>query len=159
MAKKSSAKGGKSKSKNQSKGGPRRRPRNLPPRYLALTLIFFLLIEAGLGTYATTADWQAGAAVLDVTSGLSIVSNDISATIQPAVEMYDNISQFYRLAANEMMLLLDLSESHPWQDADGIFIGVSEFYQLSADQLSFLLDPSVVSIWPSRVAGISISAQ
>jgi hypothetical protein len=127
--------------------------KNYPAYYLALVLAGVLILEGLLLGAATPRAWQHGLEILDISQGVELVANDSYWAIEPMLVQMDSIQEFYDLAATEMMVLLDASES----DVLSFPKAVNEFYRLASIEMEKVLDLSEnISYWP-RVAGTSIS--
>jgi hypothetical protein len=130
-----------------------RKEKNYPAYYLALVLAGVLILEGLLLGAATPKAWQHGLEILDVSQGVDLVMTDSYWAVEPMLTQIDSIHEFYELAATEMMVLLDASES----DVLSFPKAVNEFYRLASVEMEKVLDLSEnMSYWP-RVAGTSIS--
>jgi len=144
------------KTKKQSKAPAVKktaRARQYEAHYMALILIGFLIVEGLFITQTHTADWQYGAAVLDISTQ---VASDAANVINPVSDVVSGINQFYQIAATEATPLFDISQSDPIGDLSFIAGGVSEFYSQAATQMAQLLDLSDSgNSWSGNVAGAS----
>lgn len=130
-----------------------RQEKNYPAYYLAVILAGVLILEGLLLGAATPKAWQHGLEVLDVSSGIENVLNDSFSAVEPMLVQIDSINEFYQMAATEMMVLLDASDS----DILAFPKAVNEFYTLASTEMEEVLDLSdSFAYWP-RVAGASIS--
>jgi hypothetical protein len=130
-----------------------RKEKHYPAVMLALVLAGVLMLEGLLLGAATPSAWQESLQILDISQDISLVVSDTYEAVEPMLAQIDHVTEFYEMAATEMMVLLDASDSDPF-----VFVrGVSEFYQLASVEMEQILDFSdQVSVFP-RVAGSSIS--
>ena len=147
----------KTKSEKPAAGKKTVRAKSYESHYLALALIGFLLLEGTLFSITTTADWQRGAAVLDMSGAISQTVTDVQTVFEPITTAASGVVQFYSLATDQMTQLLDLSGADTFSDITMVTSGVTEFYSQAATQMAQLLDVSSVSSWPASVAGASTS--
>ena len=144
---------------NKIKKAAVRQPRkskekNYQAHYLAIEILATLFIEGILIGSAHAADWQAGTALLDMSSGIAETSQDTLIFFEPVIEVAQGVNDFYQQSATEMTKLLDLSDLGP--ELSIAPEGVAEFYNQVATQMADLLDFSKVTTWPAIVSGISI---
>jgi hypothetical protein len=136
-----------------SKVSMTRKEKNYPAYYLAVVLAGVLILEGLLLGAATPSAWQHGLEILDVSSGMNLVLSDSYSVVEPLLVQMESINEFYQLAANEMMFLLDASHA----DVLAFPKAVNEFYELASIEMEEMLDLSDnIGYWP-RVAGTSIS--
>lgn len=131
----------KNKTKKAAKSS-KSRVKKYPAEFLAIILLLLLLGEGLLFSITTPADWLSSTEILNVSSGVEEVHQNLTTTLQPVFELVDGISQFYQLSATQMMQLLDLSSSGMGSEVGMIYDGVTEFYQQSGTQMAYLLDNS-----------------
>lgn len=134
-----------------------KRSKKYPSHYLAVALLLSLVVEGIVFGSATPAGWRDAGKLLDMSGEVSQTVTDTAEFFQPIAYTVSAISQFYSLATDQMMILLDLSQS--FSEAAIVYEGVGEFYQQASTQMAGLLDASHTSIWPGRLAGISITVQ
>ena len=135
----------------------KRRAKKYPVHYLAMVLILALILEGVLFGITTGPDWRAAIQVIDVSSGVTEVSNNLSATFQPIVEVYSDVNQFYQLSATAMIPILDLSNSNFGSEFAMVYDGMSKFYQQASIQMADVLDiSSSVNPRLGQISGISI---
>lgn len=135
----------------------RRRTKKYPVHYLAVILALALVLEGVLFGITTGPDWRDAIQIIDVSSGVTEVSNNLSTTFQPIADVFSDVNQFYQLSATEMTEVLDLSNSNIGSELELVYNGVSEFYQQASSQMASVLDISSVKSWSGQVAGVSIS--
>ncbi len=126
--------------------------------YLLFILAAFLVIEGILIGSSTTADWQKGLAVLDVSSHVSQTATDFQIAFEPIAEVVSNVHQFYQLSATQMAILLDVSDYNMLAGVELVTNSVAEFYTQATNQMIALLDMTHAKIFNGSVAGISISS-
>ncbi|MBX4188330.1 MAG: hypothetical protein KW793_04330 [Candidatus Doudnabacteria bacterium] len=131
----------------------RRGEKYYPAQYLAIALAVVLLLEGFLMGVSTTQNWKTGLEILDLSSSVDSVMSDVYFAIEPMVDQYVSVTQFYQMAADEMMVMLDVSDSDPL----AFFKGVNEFYQLASIEMEQMLDLSGDFQNAGRVAGAFIS--
>src|SRR5689334_8172467 len=118
-------------------------------QYMAVVLCAVLLLESVLLGASPSSAWGQSIEILDLSQATSVVVNDLMFVMEPMFEQYDNINTFYQLAADEMMVLLDISDSDPL----AFFRGVGEFYQLASVEMEHMLDFSDNFAMVPQVAG------
>ncbi len=124
--------------------------------YLGLALAIVLILEGILIGATTKADWENGAAVLDISSSTSETLHDTGLVFQPMLDLVYDVHTFYELAATEMAKILDLSQSDFGSELAMVYDGVEQFYNQASDQMAMVLDLSSMPPLAGNVAGISI---
>jgi hypothetical protein len=139
--------------KSKTKATKRRGEQQYPAYLIAVILSAMLLLEGFLLGVATPGAWEKGLEVLDISSAVQAVASDVAVVVEPLMEQYDNVNTFYQMAATEMMVMLDVSDTDPF----AFFRGVNEFYRLASIEMAELLDFSDDLAALPQVAGASIS--
>jgi hypothetical protein len=150
----------KKRSKNKSRtskpvAAKKARTKKYEAHYLAIVLIAFLLLEGTLISSTQAVDWQTGTSVLDLSFAVAQTSQDLAVAFSPVTNTIEGVNQFYALATDQMMGLLDLSGTDPLNEVSLVADGVNSFYQQAATQMAQVLDMPSMSSWPGNVAGIS----
>jgi hypothetical protein len=127
--------------------------KNYSAIYLAIILCLVLLIEGFLIGVASSNAWIQGFEVLDISGGVDMVFADMWDISKPFFQQYEDIKTFYQLAADEVILMFDLSDSDPLV----FFKGVFEFYEVSSIEMEQMLDFSDTLVSFGNVASASIS--
>ncbi len=133
------------------------RAKRIESHYLAIIIIAFVLLEGFLITSTHLTDWQNGFEVLDMSTSMTQTGSDFAAVVQPISDAISGVNEFYEVAANEMMVVLDISNTNPMEEVNLITGGIYEFYQEASVQMASLLDVSDITAWPAQVAGVSIT--
>jgi len=137
----------------KSKKPTKKKIKHYHPSYLALLVAGILLLEGLLFSISTPADWKYGAQILDLRPAISETFNDFAEIMTPVIDLTRAVNQFYVLAADEAIVLLDLS---PAVDSlKLIYSSVDQFYEQASIAMSDLLGITGSSL-QGNVAGISI---
>jgi hypothetical protein len=120
--------------------------------YLAIILSLVMIMEGFLLGVATASSWDKAIDILDVSHAVNAVMADVAFVVEPLMDQFEYVNEFYQLSATEMTTLLDLSESDPL-----IFPkSVLEFYELASIELEEMLDLSENFSHFPQVAGAAI---
>jgi hypothetical protein len=131
----------------------KQKEKSYPAHILAVVLVAIIFMEAIIIGSTSPEAWKAGSQVLDLSSALNQVMNDTSVVVDPLMVQYQDIKKFYEIAAAEMIVLFDASDSDPLLFPRSVL----RFYELASIEMERMLDFSEdVAYWP-RVAGVSIS--
>ncbi|HEX5430231.1 MAG TPA: hypothetical protein VFX17_04110 [Patescibacteria group bacterium] len=145
--------------KSARKNSKPKAAKKYPAYILGIVLAVFLFAESALVLNATPKDWQAGASVLDVSSGITSMVSDLKVAATPVEFTVVSVQEFYNQSAIAMAQLLDGS------NVPGPMLaisGVNNFYNVASQQLAQVLDlssfykPAYSPELSSRVAGASI---
>lgn len=132
-------------------------PRHFHASYLAVIIAGLLILEGLLFTFSSQPAWQEGVSVLDMGPGVSQTVNDLAYTLAPVAETVSLVNQFYSLATDAAMELLDLEGSET--ELLLVINGVTDFYILASMEMEKLLTVSPMTINFPQVAGMSITAE
>ena len=144
------------KTKQKKVGMKARQEKSYPVHVMVILVAVLIAGESWLALNTTSQDWHRGLAVLDVSSGVSSLTADVSFAFEPAVEVASGITEFYQESAMAAMQVLDISSDNT---SPMMFVeGVNTFYQLAADEMTNILDlTNYSSPFQARVAGVSVS--
>lgn len=121
------------------------------PFVLVVVLVIFIALELISLNSATTADWQDGFGLMDVSNQLADTISDLHQTVQPMIDVAGDINLFFQKSAGEMAYLLNDEESV-------IFVadGLTDFLRIASREAYQLFDVAGSNPWLGKVAGMSI---
>ena len=140
-------------SKSKTKKISKPKIKKYPAHHLGWVLVALLIVE-GVLISSKPANWNAGLAVLNMSASVSETSANLTSLFAPMIDAVDGINQFYAVATNEMIPLLDMNGS--MDEIAVVWESVDEFYQQASIQMSELLDISSTTSWIGSVAGVSM---
>lgn len=114
--------------------------------YLALAIVALVLLEGLLFSFASAADWKEGVKVLDVHPAVVQGVDDFEITLSPVAETVNMVNQFYSLATDAAIELLDLRGGE--KGMVEFYSGVSQFYMMASVEMETLLGLNTINpVW------------
>lgn len=123
------------------------------PSYLGLMVAGILLLEGLLFSVATPEDWKYGAQILDLRPAVAEIAADAAEMFSPMVELTYSVNEFYVIAADETLPLLDLSGA--LTAVGDIYTAIDSFYGQASIAMADLLGVPDQSYY-GNIAGASI---
>ncbi len=125
--------------------------------YLALAIVGLLVLEGLLFTLSSKAAWQEAVGILDMGPTVAETIDAMEYTFAPMIETVSAVNQFYSLATDAAMELLDLKGSE--KELLLVINSVTGFYFQASVEMEHLLGISALTIHSPQVAGASVTSQ
>jgi hypothetical protein len=134
-----------------------KRAKKYPIHVLVIAVALLVTAESSLILNASTPDWKAGVAILDMTDGIHSMVSDVKFAFEPAATTFASVNEFYDQSAVASTQLLDTRSSSYTADPLMAVTGVNDFYEVASRELTHILDLSNYNLsFQPQVAGATV---